>query len=53
MLSRLLLLKFGELPAGVRERIARADAEHLLLWSERVLTANRLEQVFGERVADD
>jgi hypothetical protein len=45
MLLRLLARKFGEVPEGVRRRIEGADAETLLVWSERVLTAERLEEV--------
>jgi hypothetical protein len=45
MLLRLLARKFGAVPEGVRRRIKGADAETLLVWSERVLTAERLEEV--------
>ena len=45
MLLRLLQRKFGTLPEGMRERIETADEESLLEWSERVLTASRLEDV--------
>jgi hypothetical protein len=45
VLERQLQLKFGELPAAVRQRIAEADEPTLLLWSERVLTATRLDDV--------
>jgi hypothetical protein len=46
VLMRLLERKFGPLDAAVRSRIAQADSETLLEWSERVLTAERLEDVF-------
>lgn len=46
VLTRLLERKFGSLDAAVRSRIAQADSERLLAWSERVLTAERLEDVF-------
>lgn len=49
ILLRQLQLKFGALPAAARERIERADAQTLLTWSERVLTAEDLAQVIGER----
>jgi predicted RNase H-like HicB family nuclease len=39
MLLRLLERKFGEVLEAVRQRIEVADAETLLEWSERVLTA--------------
>jgi len=45
LLSRLLRLKFGDLPAAVEQRIEDADEAALLRWSERVLTAERLEDV--------
>ena len=47
MLLRLLTLKFGPLPEPVRTRIESADADTLLRWSERVLTADQLEDVLG------
>lgn len=50
VLERQLRLKFGELPGDVRRRIAAADEATLLAWSERVLTATRLDEVvsYGE-----
>ena len=48
MLQRLLTLKFGPPDAGVRQRIATADAATLLRWSERVLTAQRLGDVLDD-----
>jgi len=48
MLQRLLTLKFGPPDAGVRQRIATADAATLLRWSERVLTAQRLGEVLDK-----
>ena len=42
-----LALKFGELPEGARQRIAEADADTLIVWLERVLTANSLDEVLG------
>jgi len=48
MLQRLLTLKFGPPDAGVRQRIATADAATLLRWSERVLTAQRLGEVLDD-----
>jgi hypothetical protein len=40
--------KFGVLDAAVRDRIAHADSEQLLTWGERVLTAQRLEEVLQQ-----
>ena len=48
MLLRQLQLKFGDVPDAVRRRIEREDAQTLLQWSERVLTAASLEQVIGD-----
>jgi len=45
MLLRQLRLKFGDLPDSVEQRIGDADEAALLRWSERVLTAGRLEDV--------
>lgn len=46
ILLRLLQRKFGVLPEVALERIHGADADTLLLWSERILTAARWEEVF-------
>ena len=48
LLARLLERKFGPLSAHTRRRIDRADAETLLTWGERVLTAGSLAEVFGD-----
>ncbi len=45
---RLLRLKFGPLTPETEERVRSADADRLLEWSERVLTAERLQDVFGD-----
>ena len=45
VLLRLLERKFGTLPEKTRERIEGADEATLLTWSDRVLTAERLEDV--------
>ena len=47
LLLRLLERKFGRLEPQIRQRVQGADAERLLDWGERVLTAERLEDVFG------
>jgi predicted transposase/invertase (TIGR01784 family) len=46
LLRRQLAIKFGQLPAGVAERVASASESELLRWSERVLSADTLEGVF-------
>jgi predicted transposase YdaD len=47
VLLRLLERKFRPLPDSARQRVASADAETLLLWAERVLDANSLDEVWG------
>jgi len=49
LLLRLLEHKFGGLSEEVRERVARADAQTLLLWGERILTAKTVDEVLGEQ----
>lgn len=46
LLLRQLERKFGRLDRQTRARVRSADAERLLTWGERVLTAERLEDVF-------
>jgi flagellar biosynthesis/type III secretory pathway protein FliH len=46
VLTRQLERKLGPVPAAARQRIEAADEETLLGWSERVLTATRLDDVF-------
>ena len=48
MLRRLLQAKFGALSPVYQRRIKQADAHTLLLWSERVLTAATLDDVFAK-----
>ncbi|CAK0747946.1 hypothetical protein CCP4SC76_1890009 [Gammaproteobacteria bacterium] len=45
---RLMERKFGPLDEETRARIHGADAETLLTWGEQVLTASRVEAIFGE-----
>ncbi len=47
MLLRLLERKFGSLREDIRQRVNTADAEQLLDWGERVLSARSLNEVFG------
>src|SRR5690606_2160047 len=47
MLSRLLQLKFGDLPETLQQRLAQASEAELDLWAERILFADSLEQVIG------
>jgi hypothetical protein len=46
MLLRQLSLRFGNLPPSAREQVESADAETLLRWSELILTASTLDEVF-------
>jgi hypothetical protein len=47
ILIRQLTRKFGPVPDTVRERINAASIEQLDVWCERVLDAERLDEVFG------
>ncbi len=46
-LSSLIQRKFGIVPAPLRRRIDAANSEQLLAWAERVLSAERIDDVFG------
>jgi flagellar biosynthesis/type III secretory pathway protein FliH len=46
MLLRLMERKFGPADARLRQQIQEADAETLLEWSDRILTAETPEAVF-------
>jgi len=46
LVLRLLRLKFGPPAPEVENRVRSADADRLLEWGERVLTAESLEDVF-------
>ena len=48
VLLRLLRMKFGPLAPEVEERVSSTDADRLLEWTDRVLTAERLQDVFGD-----
>ena len=45
--ARQLEKKFGSLREDIRQRVNTADAEQLLDWSERLLDARSLNEVFG------
>lgn len=47
LLLRQLERKFGRLGAQTRKLVRGADPQRLLLWGDRVLTAERLEDVFA------
>ena len=44
VLLRLLQLKFGGVPEAIRRKIEGTDPQTLLTWSERLLTADGIEQ---------
>lgn len=46
LLLRLLERRFGPLPEAIRQRVAGADAETLLVYGEKVLEARSLDEVF-------
>jgi len=48
MLLRQLGLRFGEIPPSFVSRLRAGGIEQLRTWTERVLTANSLAQVFGD-----
>ncbi len=47
ILVRLLMRRFGELPAVLHAKIAAADSETLEKWGDLVLDARSLDDVFG------
>ncbi|MAQ19698.1 MAG: transposase, partial [Sandaracinus sp.] len=47
MLAKLLQLKFGPLDDATEAKLAGASLAQLEAWSERVLTADDLDQVFA------
>jgi predicted transposase YdaD len=49
LLEKLLRLKFGDLPAAVRQRLSSSSEQEIARWAERVLTATLLGDVFLPR----
>ncbi len=47
LLRRLLEKRFGPLPVTVAEKLEAASVQELDTWGDAVLTATRLEDVFG------
>ena len=45
---RQLRLKFGPLHPEIEEQVHSADADRLLRWSERILSAESLQDVFRD-----
>ena len=48
LLLRQIQLKFGPPDSAVRQRIQTADADTLLRWSERILTATTLDETLAD-----
>ena len=48
LLKRLLARRFGHLPQYVLARLDQASSADLERWSERLLEANSLEEVFAQ-----
>jgi predicted transposase YdaD len=48
LLLRLIEHKFGRVDPKTRKRVQGADAERLLAWGTKVLTAERLEDIFDQ-----
>jgi len=46
VLIHLMHQKFGELDQQTLRRVHSADAEQLLVWSKRILSANSIEEIF-------
>ena len=49
VLERLLVRRFGSLPESVVERLRAADLDALERWTDRILEARTLEEVFAQR----
>jgi len=49
VLLRLLRRRFGDLPGWAEERLRQASSAMLETWSERILTASTLDEVFSEQ----
>jgi hypothetical protein len=48
LVLRQLRLKFGPLEPEIEDRVRSADADRLLTWGERVLTAESLQDIFRD-----
>lgn len=48
MLLRILPRRFGPLPDEIAERVYKADPTTIETWSDRVLDAESLEDVFSK-----
>jgi hypothetical protein len=48
MLSRLLALRFGNLPQALEKRVKNADQVQIKLWFDRAVSALTLDEVFQD-----
>ena len=48
LLLRQLEWRFGTIDKTVRKRISATDAQTLLIWGERILTAQSVDEVFKD-----
>ncbi|MDT8406702.1 MAG: DUF4351 domain-containing protein, partial [Methylococcales bacterium] len=48
LLHRQITLKYGELPENIALKLAQADITQLNHWSERILSADTLAQLFAD-----
>ncbi len=51
VLRKLLSRRFGSVPAWTEERLNHAKQNDLEIWSERILDAKTLEEIFDGRAA--
>jgi len=48
VLTRQIRRRFGDIPKTITQQITQANADTLLLWSDKVLDATHLEEIFAE-----
>jgi len=48
LVSHLLELRFGQLTKDIRQRIKESDAKTLMIYAQRVLDAQSLDEIFGD-----
>jgi len=48
LLLRLLRSKFRQVPDWAEEKIRQATPEQIIVWSENILAANSIAEVFGQ-----
>ncbi len=51
ILRRLLSRRFGAIPAWTEDRLNQAEEKDLEIWSDRILEANTLDEIFDGRGA--